>query len=68
MKGTGVARHLMQRLIAWGRVQGLDAITGEVLSENQPMRAFVRKLGFTVRALPDEPDVVEARLDLREPA
>jgi acetyltransferase len=68
MKGGGVARHLMERLIAWGRVQGLDAITGEVLSENQPMRSFVRKLGFNVRALPDEPDVVEARLDLREAA
>ncbi len=68
MKGTGLARYLMQRLIAWGRAQGLDAIVGDVLAENHPMRSFVTKLGFTVRMLPDETDVVEARLSLREVA
>ena len=64
MKGRGLARHLMERLIDWGRAQGMMAIVGQVLAENGPMLAFIRKLGFTLRRLPDEPDVVEARLVL----
>jgi acetyltransferase len=64
MKGHGVARRLMERLIAWGRQQGMTAIVGQVLSENAPMLGFVRRLGFKLARMPDEPDVVEARLDL----
>jgi len=64
MKGRGLARHLMQRLIEWGRSQGMVEIVGQVLSENKPMLGFIRRLGFTIHYLPDEPDVVEARLVL----
>ena len=64
MKSHGVARHLMERLIEWGRSQHMTAIVGQVLAENAPMLTFVRKLGFTLRRLPDEPDVVEARMVL----
>ncbi len=64
MKGRGLAGHLMQRLIDWGRSQQLVEIVGQVLAENKPMLHFVRKQGFTIHHLPDEPDVVEARLRL----
>ena len=64
MKGRGLARRLMERLIDWGRTQQMAAIVGQVLTENAAMLAFIRKLGFTLRRLPDEPDVVEARLVL----
>lgn len=64
MKGRGLARHLMTRLIDWARAQGLVEIVGQVLAENGPMLAFIRGLGFTIHHLPDEPDVVEARLKL----
>ncbi len=64
MKGRGLARHLMERLIDWGRTQQMSAIVGQVLTENAAMLAFIRKLGFTLRRLPEEPDVVEARLVL----
>ena len=64
VKGRGLARHLMHRLIDWGRSQGMQEIVGQVLSENKPMLGFVRSLGFTIHSLPDEPDVVEARLTL----
>ena len=66
-KGNGLARRLMERLIAWGRAQGMTAIVGQVLAENAPMLAFVRKLGFTVVRMPEEPDVVEARFKLAAP-
>jgi acetyltransferase len=64
VKGRGLARHLMRRLIDWGRDRGLTEIVGQVLADNAPMVAFVRRLGFTIHRLPDEPGVVEARLAL----
>jgi acetyltransferase len=64
MKGKGVASHLMQRLIDWARRRGLSAVVGQVLADNAPMLAFVRRLGFGVKRIPEEPDVVEARLTL----
>ena len=64
MKGKGVASHLMQRLIDWARRRGLSAVVGQVLADNAPMLAFVRRLGFSVKRMPEEPDVVEARLTL----
>jgi acetyltransferase len=64
MKGRGLATHLMQRLIDWARGHGLRTIVGQVLADNAPMLAFVRHLGFSLRRMPEEPDVVEARLAL----
>jgi len=64
MKGHGLGGHLMGRLIAWGRAQGMAEIVGQVLADNQPMLAFVRRLGFTIRRPLDDPEVVEARLTL----
>ena len=52
----------MQRLIDWARARGLAEIVGLVLADNAPMLAFVRRLGFRLRRLPEEPDVVEARM------
>jgi acetyltransferase len=65
-KGRGLARHLMERLIEWGRGQGMEAIVGQVLAENAPMLGFVRALGFTLHRVPGDDDVVEARLALRQ--
>ena len=64
MKGRGLARRLVQRVMAWGRSQGMTRVTGQVLSENAPMLAFMRRMGFTVARLPDEPDVVEVSISL----
>ncbi len=66
MRGRGLARRLMQRLIEWGRQQGLTAIVGQVLADNAPMLGFMRALGFTLHRMPEEPDVMEARLELVE--
>ncbi len=66
MKGCGLARRLMQRVMDWGRSQGMTDITGQVLTENRPMLAFMRRMGFTIRRLPDEPDVVEAAMSLKD--
>ena len=68
MKGRGLARRLMQRLIDWGRSQDMHSIAGQVLSDNQPMLAFMRRMGFAIHALPDEPDVVEAAMMIEDTA
>lgn len=64
MKGKGLASHLMRRLIDWGRSTGLSEVVGQILADNAPMLAFVRRLGFSLRRMPEEPDVMEARLSL----
>ncbi|WP_428486989.1 GNAT family N-acetyltransferase [Rhodopila sp.] len=62
MKGRGLASRLMRRLIDWARTRGVKQIVGQVLADNPPMLAFVRHLGFSVKRMPEEPDVMEVRL------
>jgi len=64
MKGHGLGRKLMQCLFAWAASRDVREITGQVLADNHPMLAFVRKLGFQVERMPDEADVVMARMTL----
>jgi acetyltransferase len=61
MKGRDLAKHLMQRLFDWAPSAEVKEIVGLILADNAPMLAFVRRLGFTLRRLPDETDVMEAR-------
>ncbi len=65
MKGRGLASHLMRRLIDWARGQGLKRAVGQILADNTPMLAFIRHLGFSVHRMPDDPEVMEAVLELR---
>jgi acetyltransferase len=64
MKGRGLASHLMRRLIGWGRARGLKRVVGQILADNAPMLAFIRKLGFQVHRMVDDPEVMEAVLEL----
>jgi acetyltransferase len=64
VKGHGLASHLVQRLIDWGRQRGMAEMAGQMLAENAPMLAFARRLGFHLRRMPEEPGVIEARLSL----
>jgi acetyltransferase len=60
VKGQGLARRLMERLAEWGRAKGLGSMTGQVLADNQPMLAFMRKLGVSLHRMVDDPEVMEA--------
>jgi acetyltransferase len=66
IKGKGVASRLMQRLIDWARNRGMHQVFGQVLAENAPMLSFVRRLGFAVRRVPEEPEIMEARLQIAD--
>lgn len=63
-KGQGLARHLMEQLLAWARMQGLRAVTGQVLADNRPMIGFVKALGFSLRRAPGDDEVMDARIEL----
>ncbi len=62
VKGLGLASALMRAIIAWGKAQGVAEINGQILADNAPMLAFIKRLGFMVNRIPGEPDILEARL------
>ena len=64
VKGKGLGTHMMRRLIDWARQHRITEICGEILAENTNMLLFARNLGFTLRHLPADPEIVEARLTL----
>ncbi len=61
-KGKGLASALMRAIIDWGKSQNVAEISGQILADNAPMLAFIRRLGFTIHHIPGESDIVEARL------
>ncbi len=63
-KGLGLGTALMQQIIAWARTKNVEAIQGQILADNAPMRTFIQRLGFSLHRTPDEPDIMEAKLPL----
>jgi acetyltransferase len=61
-KGIGLASALMRVVIAWGKAVGVREISGQILADNAPMLAFIRRLGFEIARVPEDPEVVEAVL------
>jgi acetyltransferase len=57
LKGLGLGWELMRLMIEWARAEGLATIEGQVLRENTTMLEMCRRLGFSVRGDPDEPDI-----------
>jgi RimJ/RimL family protein N-acetyltransferase len=64
MQGQGLARLLMQTLIAHARARGLRYMEGSVLSTNSGMRGLARRLGFTDAACPGDATVRVVTLGL----
>lgn len=60
----GLARHLLQRLIAIGAQRGLQSMQGDVLEENHAMTGLALDLGFEVREHPTEPGILVVERDL----
>ena len=60
----GVARMLMRGLIVCAKRRGFERLTGTILTDNEPMLAFVRALGFTVEDNAQDPSQVCATLAL----
>jgi acetyltransferase len=63
-QGRGIGRRLMEKLIAVAKARGLATMYGDVLSTNQSMLDFCRKLGFTLARHPDDATVTRVTLPL----
>ena len=65
----GLATRLMLRLLDWAPLHGVREVVGEILSENVAMIDLARNLGFRLCHLPEDQQIIEARLDvaLRSP-
>ncbi|AWN45844.1 GNAT family N-acetyltransferase [Methylobacterium terrae] len=66
LKGLGLGWSLMALMLDWARAEGLRHVEGQVLRENTTMLAMCRKLGFTVRTDPSDPDLMLVRRALTE--
>jgi acetyltransferase len=64
LKGHGLGRILMQKLIDYCRVRGTREIVGEALPQNNRIIGLVKKLGFEVMPTGEE-GVRKFRLTLR---
>jgi acetyltransferase len=64
LKGRGIGRLLLERLIAYARSRGIARITGQVLEDNVPMLSLCRELGFALASVCGVQGVVRADLEL----
>jgi len=65
LKHGGLGRLLMHKLIAYLRAAGTRRIVASVLTENRPMRHFLRSLGFVEAPTEWGADTVDTTLPLR---
>jgi acetyltransferase len=62
--GAGLGTLLLQALVEEARSRGLAEMEGYVLSENKPMLALARKLGFRIAHVPGDASVRICKLAL----
>lgn len=66
LKGQGLGWALMQLVIEYGQAERFKHIEGQVLAENTTMLEMCRALGFAIRRDPDEPEIMQAKLELAD--
>jgi acetyltransferase len=67
LKGKGLGRQLMEKLIAYQRGRGTRQLVGQILADNRRMLSLARWLGFELERLSDR-GVVESVLKLQSPS
>jgi acetyltransferase len=69
LKGRGLGRRLLDKIVRYARAQGLERLVGVVLRENGTMLDLARHLGFAIdRSKPVDADLVHLVLPLRDTA
>jgi len=63
-QGRSIGRRLMEKLLSIARSRGLRRMRGEVLSANQAMLEFCRRLGFSLEHSPGDATVTRVTLPL----
>lgn len=62
LKGEGLGRKMMDKMIDYCRARGTKYYVGQVLRENRSMLGLAESLGFAIHRIPDEDDIREVRL------
>jgi acetyltransferase len=65
-QGLGIGTRLMKTLLQTAKNKGMSFFEGEVLVINKPMLSLVKKLGFSIEAVPYDNEVVRVVKDLRQ--
>jgi acetyltransferase len=65
VKGRGLGRALLEKMIRYCRARGTRELVGQVLAENRRMLSLARDLGFQAH-YDAEARVIEVRLALQE--
>lgn len=68
LKGHGLGWLLMQRIIEYARLIGLERIHGQVLAENTTMLRMCAELGFDVTDDPGGSGIKRVTLELARPS
>lgn len=64
LKGRGIGRFMLQRLMDEARTRGLAEIFGDMLEENEAMLALSRELGFSLAPVAESAAIIRATLAL----
>jgi acetyltransferase len=63
-QGLGLGTAMMDALLAEARRLGVRCVYGDILADNDAMRAVVRRAGFVTRTMPGDAGVTRAELSL----
>lgn len=66
-QGLGLGTALLRQMIAMARADGVRRLHGDMLADNDAMRALVRRAGFVVRAVPGDASMLRAELAIAAP-
>lgn len=67
LKGRGLGGKMMELIITYARSEGLEAIHGQVLTENRVMLDMCRRLGFIIEHADEDAGIAQVRLPLAKP-
>jgi len=62
--GVGLGRLLMQRLIDWSELNGIEVLWGDVMDDNKPMLMLANKLGFHRESISGSQGLIRISLQL----
>jgi len=65
-QGLGIGTRIMKTLLQTAKNKGMSFFEGEVLAINKPMLSLMKKLGFSIEAIPYDNEVVRVVKDLRQ--
>jgi acetyltransferase len=57
-RGKGIGMRILVTLMEVAKMRGLQTMEGEVLTENSGMLSLAKKMGFSIRPLPDDPNTL----------